>query len=88
MEIHEIKTIIENVKQAEKSEEPFVFLEAYKKFEKTVTIDNVERLIQTIEVLLNATNRYEELLRASMQALEINNEILECAVEMIKNTRA
>jgi hypothetical protein len=85
MELHEIKAIIEKVKQAEESDEPFVFLEAYKEFERTVTIDNVEKLIRTIDILIHSTNRYEELLRAAMQTLEINTEILECAMEMIKN---
>jgi hypothetical protein len=88
MEIHELKSINEKVKHDEKSEEPFVFLEAYKEFEKTITIDNVEKLIKTIDILINSTNRYEELLRASIQALEINTEILECALEMIKKSKA
>ena len=88
MEIHELKSIIEKVKLAEKSEEPFVFLEAYKEFEKTVTIDNIEKLIKTIDILINSTNRYEELLRASTQALEVNTEILECALEMLKKSKA
>lgn len=88
MEIHELKSIIEKVKLAEKSEEPFVFLEAYKEFEKTVTIDNIEKLIKTIDILINSTNRYEELLRASIQALEVNTEILECALEMLKKSKA
>ena len=50
--------------------------------------DNIEKLIKTIDILINSTNRYEELLRASIQALEVNTEILECALEMIKKSKA
>jgi hypothetical protein len=85
MEIHELRSIVEKVKRTEKSEEPFAFLEAYKEFEKSITIDNVENLITTIETLVQVANKYKELLNSAMIIMETNNEILACAIKIIAN---